>query len=208
MSDVEIFGARQSIYVRVVWMTCEEKGAPYVIRPVAPYAPELAALTPFGRIPVVRHDGAVLYESKAITTYIDRVFEGARLIPDDPLSAARVEQWVSVANTILAPTWVRYFQAYVFPKGPGGQPDRAIIDDLVPVLRDHVAIIDAALSHSAYLAGDAFTLADISILPALHYLHQFPEGLAIGAAASNLSAYYSRLNDRPSAKATLPPPMP
>ncbi len=208
MPEIEILGARQSIFVRVVWMTCEEKHAPYAIRPVMPHSPEIAGLHPFGRIPAMRHGDVVLFESKAIATYIDRSFDGPALIPDDPLGAARVEQWVSAINTAIAPLWTRYFQANVFPKGPGGTPDAAVIADLLGPMAGQVAVLDRAAAASPWLAGERFTLADIALLPILHYLRQFPEGQEMSAGAPDLEAYYGRLSARPSAQATVPPPMP
>lgn len=90
MADIEIYGAPQSTYVRIAWMTCEEKNAPYVIRPAAPHSAVVLAIHPFGRIPVMRHGDVELFESKAIATYIDRTFEGPMLIPADAYGAARV----------------------------------------------------------------------------------------------------------------------
>ena len=54
MKKIELFGARQSTYLRVAWMTCEEKGAPYEILPGMPHSAEILAMHPFGRIPVMR----------------------------------------------------------------------------------------------------------------------------------------------------------
>jgi glutathione S-transferase len=208
MPEIEIFGARQSTYVRVVWMTCEEKGASYVIRPADPHSAEIRALHPFGRIPAVRHGDRVLFESKAIATYLDRIFDGPRLIPDDPYEAAVVEQWVSAVNTTVEPIWTLYFRAHVFPKGPDGQPDSKVIGGQLEPMRHTVGVLESVLSSSEYLAGDHFSLADIALLPALHYFHQFPESREMVAEAPALGGYYERLRQRPSAIATVPPPMP
>src|SRR6185312_6044135 len=99
MSRVEIIGFPQSTYVRVVRMACEEKGIPYDLIPVRPHAPEVEAIHPLGKVPAMRHGDLTLCESKAIVSYLDRVFDGPKLIPEDPRRAAEVEQWVSLVNT-------------------------------------------------------------------------------------------------------------
>ena len=85
MADLEIIGVPQSNYVWAVRMACEEKGVPYVHTPVRPHTPDVDALHPFGKIPVMRHGDVTLCESKAIVTYIDRVFDGPKVIPEEPI---------------------------------------------------------------------------------------------------------------------------
>ena len=90
MPALEIIGAPQSNYVWVVRMVCEEKGVPYQHRAERPHTPDVDAIHPFGKIPVMRHGDVELCESKAIVTYIDRVFYGPKVIPDDPATGAKV----------------------------------------------------------------------------------------------------------------------
>jgi glutathione S-transferase len=209
MPKVEIIGFAPSTYVRVARMVCEEKGIEYDLQPVPPHAPEVAAIHPFGKIPVMRHGDFEVCESKAIATYLDRVFPGPQLIPTDPRLAALTEQWVSLVNTVMDATMVRsYLFHYIFPKSADGKPDRAGIDAVAPVLRDQIAILDRAVAKTGHLAGEQFTLADINLMPILFYVRQFPEGGEAIAAAGNLAAYYDRHSARPSFKNTTPPPPP
>src|SRR4051794_38406991 len=106
MPALEIIGAPQSNYVWAVRMVCEEKGVPYEHKAERPHTAAVDAIHPFGKIPVMRHGDVELCESKAIATYIDRVFDGPKVIPDDAKLAAQVEQWVSLGNKSRAsPTW-------------------------------------------------------------------------------------------------------
>src|SRR3954469_18795760 len=120
MATLEIIGMPQSNYVRVVRMVCEEKGVPYELKAERPHSAPVAAIHPFGKIPVMRHGDVELCESKAIATYIDRSFGGPRVIPEDPARAARVEQWVSLGNVEFDKVMLRqYVVGYAFPKEPG-----------------------------------------------------------------------------------------
>jgi len=53
-------------------------------------------------------------------------------------------------------------------------------------------VLDRAVAKTGYLAGDAFTFADINILPMLFYVNRFEEGKGLLAGAKNLSAYMER----------------
>jgi glutathione S-transferase len=209
MAKVEIIGFAPSTYVRVVRMVCEEKGIDYELKAAPPHAPEVAAVHPFGKIPVMRHDGFELCESKAIATYLDRMFPVPQVIPSDPRLAALTEQWVSLVNTVMDSCLIRtYLFGYIFPKTADGSPDRKAIDAIAPAVRDQIGILDRAVAKTGHLAGDQFTLADINLMPILFYVRQFPEARDAIAASANLATYYDRHAGRPSFKNTVPPPPP
>ena len=206
MAALEIIGIPQSNYVWVVRMVCEEKGVPYEHKPDRPHSPAVDALHPFGKVPVMRHGEVTLCESKAIATYIDRVFGGPKVIPDDPKLAAEVEQWVSLGNVEFDKLMIRqYVVGYAFPKEPG-KPDMVAIKAAAEKMKPQVAVLDRAVAETGYLAGDGFTLADINILPMLFYVNRFEEGKAILGGAKNLSAYMERHFARPSFRKSAPPP--
>jgi glutathione S-transferase len=207
MAQLEIIGAPQSTYVRVVRTVCEEKGVPYEFKPAAPHSPDVSAIHPFGKVPVMRHGDVTLCESKAIVSYIDRAFGGPKLIPEEPVAAAMCEQWVSMINTVIDPVMIRtYLLNYIFPKGPGGKPDRNAIDGALPAMRKQADILDKAVAKTGHLAGNGFTYADINLMPILFYVRQFPEGGEIVKAAANLEAYFTRHAARPAFQKTAPPP--
>ena len=208
MPALQIIGIPQSNYVWVVRMVCEEKGVPYEHSPDRPHSPAIDAIHPFGKVPVMRHGDVELCESKAIATYIDRVFDGPKVIPEDPARAAQVEQWVSLGNVEFDRLMIRqYVVGYAFPKEPG-KPDMKAIGEAAEKMKPQVAVLDRAVADTGYLAGDSFTLADINILPMLFYVNRFEEGKAMLGAANNLSAYMVRHFARPSFKKSAPPPPP
>ena len=209
MAKVEIIGMPQSTFVRVVRMTCEEKGVPYDLSPVRPHSEEINAVHPFGKVPGMRHGDVELCESKAIATYLDRTFGGPKVIPEDPAQAAHVEQWVSIVNTTIDPTMIRqYLLSYLFPKGADGKPDRKAIEAALPGMQQQFDVLDKAVAGTGYLAGNSFTLADINLMPILFYIQRPPESSEMFKNSKNLSAYFARHAERPSFKNTTPPPLP
>ena len=101
MPKPEIIGSVRSTYTRVVCMVCEEKAIDYLLTEKPLRAPEILAIHPFGKMPVLRHGDVELFESKAIATYLDRSFPGPHVFPSDPYLAALTEQWVSLVNTLI-----------------------------------------------------------------------------------------------------------
>jgi glutathione S-transferase len=209
MPALEIIGAPQSNFVRTVRIACMEKGVPYTLTPARPHSPEVDAIHPLGKIPVMRHGDLALCETKAIGSYIDLAFDGPPLIPRDPVGAARTEQWISLINTGIDPVFVRqYLRAYFFSGLPDGAPDRATIDAALPKMREMFALLDRELGTRDYLAGDTFTLADAFLLPIIHYMRLMPEGGELVKASPNVAAWFDRVVARPSGRETVPPPMP
>lgn len=128
MSGLEIIGFDISNWVRAARIACEEKGVAYELTAngMQEFAdmksPKHLALHPFGRIPVMRHGDVVLFETAAICRYINCMFDGPKLVPEDALEAARMEQWVSamidyVSRSIMG----RCVVQYVLPNLPASR---------------------------------------------------------------------------------------
>jgi glutathione S-transferase len=209
MPELQIIGGPQSNYVRVSRIACAEKGVPYTLVSVMPHTPEVDAIHPFGKIPVMRHGDVTLSESRAICFYIDHAFDGPPLAPQDPVNGARSEEWISLVNTTIDPLLMRqYLRAYFFPGTSDGRPDRAAIDAALPKMEEHFAVLDRAVAKTGHLVGDGFTLADMNLLPILFFMAKAPESRAILRRSANLGAYAERHMARASLRDTVPPPFP
>jgi glutathione S-transferase len=202
----EIIGSTRSSYTRVVRMVCQEKGIDYALTEAELGAPEIFAIHPFGKMPVLRHGDVELFESKAIATYLDRRFPGPTLFPSDPVLGALTEQWVSLVNTLIDRTLIRtYLLAYAAPKTTDGKPDREAIEAVTPAVREQIGVLDKAVAMTGHLVGDQFTFADINLMPILYYMQLVPEGAEAVNSAAHISSYYNRHAERPSFKSTTPP---
>jgi glutathione S-transferase len=140
---------------------------------------------------------------------LTRTFDGLRLIPDDARGAAEVEQWVSLVNTAIDPCLIRsYIFSYLFPKGADGKPDRAAIGAILPTMQTQIDVLDKAVARTGYLVGDGFSLADIYLMPVLEVVQRAREGNEMVQSAKSLAAYFARHAERPSYRASFPPPPP
>jgi len=206
MTKPEVIGSSRSTYTRAIRMVCEEKGIEYTLTETAIFAPELFTVHPLGKMPALRHGDVCLFESKAIATYLDRVFAGPELFPSAPLPASLTEQWVSFVNTVVDPTFIRtYLYEYLAARRDRRKPDRNVIDSVLPDLHRQITILDGAVEATGFLVADRFTFADINLMPILHRLSQAPEGNDALARAVHLSKYYERHAQRDSFQRTSPP---
>jgi glutathione S-transferase len=69
-------------------------------------------------------------------------------------------------------------------------------------------MFDRAVAKTGHLVGNAFTLADMNVLPMLFYLHHLPESGDMLRRNASLEAYYERHMARPSVRQAVPPPLP
>ena len=209
MGTITIIGAPHSNFVRVVRMACHEKGVGYELEIARPHSPSVTAASLTGKIPAIRHGAVVLCETRAICGYIDAMFPGPKLIPTEPVAAAYCEQWMSLVTTHIDSILLRqYLIGYFFPGTPDGSPDRVKIDAAIPKLPGVFAMLENELMAHHYLGGDTFTLADIMLFPLVTFLPRGPESAELLKASPHLQAWFDRINARPSAVATVPPPMP
>jgi glutathione S-transferase len=207
MTKPEIIGSNRSTYTRAICMLCEEKGIDYALTEVMLGAPELRAIHPFGKMPVLRHGDFTLFESAAIAAYLDRSFDGPKLFPAEARRLALTEQWVSFVNTVIDRSFVRtYLYAYI--RTPDGKPDRAAIDRVMPDVQAQLAVLDKTVAKTGHLVDDIFTYADINLLVILDRLKLAPEGAQALGEATNVAAYLKRHATRQSFVRTVPPPGP
>jgi glutathione S-transferase len=60
-------------------------------------------VSPYSKVPVIRHNGAVIWESAVINEYLDEVFPEPPLLPRDPVARASARVWIDFANNRMVP---------------------------------------------------------------------------------------------------------
>jgi glutathione S-transferase len=184
--------------------TLEEKSAPYRIAPVAPgshKSPEHLARHPFGRVPVLEHDGFVLYETAAILRYLDRVLPDPRLTPADARRAARMDQLMSINDWYL---FQGVANVIIFHRvfAPRLAADEAAIAEAMPKARAVFGELARLLGDQPYLTGDSLSLADLIVASHVTFFTMTPEWAELGAPLHNLAAWLARMEARSSMQAT------
>lgn len=207
MASFKVHTVPGSPFARAVCVTLEEKGAAYDIVPAAPgtmkQKPHLDR-HPFGRVPVLEHDGFMLYETQAILRYVDRVLPSPGLTPHDPKAAARMDQVMNVCDWYLfqGVANVIAFQRIVGPRIMGLVPDETAIAAVMPRAHTVMTELSRLLGSQKFFAGAAVSLADLHVAPQLDFLGQTPEWAPLTAQADNIVGWLARMTARPSMAAT------
>lgn len=207
MAEFVVHSIPGSPYGRAVLALLEEKHANYGFAPVPPgtlRAEPHIRRHPFGKIPVLEHQGFALYECQAILRYLDRVLPNPALTPSDPKAAARMDQAMNINDWYLFQGVgnIIGFQRVVGPILMGLTPDEAAIAEAMP--RAHAVFAELArlLGDQAFFAGGDVSLADLMIAPQVEFFTRTPEWQVLGVPYPNLVAWIKRMEARPSLKAT------
>lgn len=165
---LRIHGSARSRATRTLWMA-GELGLAYEHNDILPRSPatqtpEFRALNPNGRLPVIEDDGFVLYESMAINFYLAKK-HNSPLYPADTKNEALTHQW-SFWETDRTD---RQLTDYVNNStGPEENRNKAVADSTWAQIAASMDVLNAALSKTAWLAGPAFSLADLNVAAALY----------------------------------------
>ena len=194
---LKILGKPISINVRKVLWLCEELALPYALEPWGagyrdPDTPEFLALNPNAMVPVIVDGDAVLWESNTICRYLAGQHGRTDLLPAEPLARARIEQWMDWQAGDLNNSW-RYAFMGLVRQSPAHQDAQAVAASAASWNR-HMAILEGQLEKTgAFVAGPAFTLADIGLGLSVNRWFMTP---IERAELPRVQAYYDRLATR------------
>ena len=179
---------------RILWLL-EELELPYEIRrysrdPVTNLAPpELEAVHPLGKSPVVELDGQILTESGAIIETLIRRLGSGRLAPaEDTYDFDRYIMWLHYAEgSAMLPLML---QLYVGRLGEAGAPLKPRIDSEIG---RHLGWIDSELTGREWLVGESLTGADIQ----LSFVADIARVFGLRGRYPAMDAWASRFQARP-----------
>lgn len=206
---LELHGYRYSVYLRIVAMTLLEKGCDWTHVEVNPFADPVPqsylALHPFGRVPTLIHDGFVVYETTAITRYVDEAFGSARLQPSNPPERARMNQIVAIADSYGYWPMVRQvFAQRVFAPAEGRSADETMIAEGLKKSAQVLAALERLAGGGPFLVGDRLSLADLHLGAMIAYLTAAPEGRAELGRLARLSEWWDALSSSAALRNTDP----
>lgn len=119
--------------------------------------PRFRALNPMGLVPVLQDGALVVWESEAIVRHLAR--REGRLVPAGLEAAAACDQWAAFAGTSFLPPLIRLFwQVFRLPPARRSAQARAAAE---AQLTGAARVLNARLGEAEWLAGEAFSIADI-----------------------------------------------
>jgi glutathione S-transferase len=164
-------------------------------------SPAYAAINPIKRVPaLVLDDGTVITESIAICRYFEALHPDPPLFGCSPLEIARIEMW----NRRLE---LHFFLpvSHVFRNSHPAMKEMEVpqvpawADANRPRILEFIAWLDGELKDRPFVAGDVFTVADITGFVAVDFMK--PAKLAVPAELNHLKRWHADISARPSAAA-------
>jgi glutathione S-transferase len=208
MSQPVLFGASYSVYVRAARLALIEKGVSHRLVEVDIFAEggppaDYLARQPFRRIPALEHDGFRLYETGAITRYVDEAFDGPALMPGDARRRARANQILSILDSYLYRPLVRdiYVQRCLRPS-EGRPTDEAVIAAALPAARTCLTALEEIFVDDAFATGPELSLADLHLAAMAAYFTRAREAIELLGDCPRLTRWWSSIRVRPSLAAT------
>jgi glutathione S-transferase len=193
---LELYGIGPSRWAKCYWML-KELGVDFkehiVDLPSGEHkeAPILK-MNPFGKIPILRDESFVLYESTSIMNYLGEKYPESKLVPlSGSYDRAYYDQWMSVCLTeVEVPLWRIIKHTRILPE------NKRILADVEYAKEEFSSIakvLEKEIGNKQYLIGNCFTAVDISMA----YVFGWAQFLELLEGYENCNRYRSELIARP-----------
>lgn len=160
--------------------------------------PAFLAMNPFGKVPVIEDGDTVIFDSNAILVYLAKRYGDPSWLPEDPVGAARVTQWLSLAAGLIAqgPCAARLIKLFGYA-----------LDYEVAVRTSNqlFSVIEPEFGKRPFAAGTHPTIADVA---AYSYIAHAPEGGISLDPYPNVRAWLARIEVLPGFVAMQQSPLP
>jgi glutathione S-transferase len=146
------------------------------------------AISPLGKVPLLKVGEEVLFESSIIVEYLEEALPNA-LHPADLLEKARHRAWMEFGSSMIGDLWVVETST-----------DRQTFDSKVRVLREKFTRLETQLSNGPYFSGEKFAIVDAVFAPIFRYFDVFDKISDFGILSDlpNINAWRNALGQRPS----------
>lgn len=194
---LKLWGRKNSSNVQKVSWLLGELGLDYEEVTVGGKAggldtPQFLALNPHGRIPLLEHNGAAIWESHTILRYLAATANQAPFWPASPAARAVADGWLDWTLASLQPAFAEVFIG--FYRTPPEQRNLAQLESSLKRLNGHFQLLDQQLAQRAFIGGDTLSLADFG---AGTLLHRYFNIEIDRPALPHLQDLYQRLGQRP-----------
>ena len=156
-------------------------------------------ISPYAKVPVIRHGDAVVWESAVINEYLEEVFPEPALLPRDPVRRAQARVWIDFANTRMVP---HVYKMMLRQDTDGQDLHRRRLTEAVLAMEQGLR----DLSNGPFWFGEQPGLVDFTFFPHVqrfvaleHY-----RGFKIPASCERLVTWRDAMLARPSVQATRP----
>ena len=195
--QLELISFKLCPFVQRSVITLKHKGVPFDTTFIQLNDPPdwFDEVSPLGKVPVLKVDGEVLFESAVINEFLDESF-GERMLSDDAFERAQQRAWIELGSAGI----MSMFGAITAPEESASKAKRDELAKLFGHLEKHLAKRQPA----PYFAGKTLSLVDTSFAPLFQRLFALPESLLDWNAVPTVMRWGERLVDEPVISESLP----
>lgn len=201
MAALELYSFAACPYAQRVHITLLEKKLDFTLIEIDIFNRPawFAAISPYGKVPVLRHADATVHESSIINQYLDEAFPEPALMPETPALRAQARIWMDYCETRFLPAVHK-----LMSEADDGDRRTANNEKLAEVLRhiEHEGL--RKNSPGPWFCGSRFSLVDIQFAPFMERFDTYVQlaGAALPAGCDRLRDWQAALQTRPAIAAT------
>lgn len=196
MPSIQIFSANGCPYAQRTRLTLLEKGVPFELTEIdLQNKPDwFLEVSPYGKVPVIKHGENRVWESAVVNEYLDEVFPEPPLLPREPGKRAIARIWIDFANT----KFTAAFYKLLLSQEAEQQQEWAA------ELRKHLLFMETeglrTLSDGPFWFGDTLSLVDLTYYP---WFERWPvlehyRGMRLPEECDRLRHWLAAMQERPS----------
>lgn len=178
---ITLYGTPTSTYVRTSRLLLAEANIDYSLKDIGIFNGDnetqaYLAKHPFGKVPTLEVDGQTIYESTAITHYINQKLADGKFSPPDVLMQSRMHQIMAIIDNYLYSHAVGtiVIQNLIVPD-QGGETDRQAVQEAIAPTQKALKAIEDLVVGTPFLVGSMISLADFYLIPIFVYLEKTPQ---------------------------------
>lgn len=198
MANLTLYGTPISTYVRTARLLLASAGIEYDLKDIGIFngdneTDDYLSKHPFGKIPTLEVDGEYVYETDAITLYLNEKFADEKFSPSDLLAKARMYQVMGIVNSYLYDPAVQTLtiENLVKPQ-QGKETDQEAVEAAIAPTKKALDAIETLFVGSPYALGSDITIADFYLIPIFFYISKTPQFDAVTADTPKLKTWWSK----------------
>ncbi len=206
MPSITLYGIPQSTYVRTTRLLLAGANVDYDLKPVNIFdgsnkEGDYLEKHPFGKIPTIEIDEEKIYETDAITYYINEKFAGGKFSPSDLLTKTRMYQIMAIVNSYLyAPAIGKITIENLIVPSQGGKTDQEAVEGAIAPTKKALEAIEYLFTGDPYILGSNISIADFYLIPIFVYISKTPQFDAVTAQTPKLKAWWEKAQNLDSVK--------
>ncbi len=199
MSAIEIYSSALCPFAHRAHLTLLEKGVRFKLIEInwQNKPANFLEISPYGKVPVLKHGDNIVWESAIINEYLDEAFPEPPLLPKEPIGRAQARIWINFADTRLFATTGKL----LYSQDPQAQTTvlKELTEHLLFIEREGLSKISDI---EPYWLGTEFSLVDVTFYPwfeQLAVLEHF-RGFQLPSGIERLKKWYSAVANRESVR--------